>query len=425
MIAIIGAGMAGLSAAYHLAERGAKYIIYEKSSAPGGLCRSYKKLVHTFDYAGHFLHIRTEECRNFVEKIHPGGFVIHERQAAIITGGARVPYPFQAHLGFLEPEEVVSCLSDYIRILLEKRGNREKTFGRWLLANFGEGMFKRFFKPYNEKFWKCDLDDILVDWTDWSIPMPEINEVVRGALKLENPGMGYNPTFYYPKQGGIGALASAMAQKVNGAIKSGNEVKEIRAKEKKLVFGNGEVVEYDAIISTAPMSKLFSLIKDAPKALKRAANHLNWIAVDCVQLGFKRENVIKEDWIYIPDEKYPFYRIGKYPGSDGDLGTALFVEFTRRKSDPIPEPEALINEAVIGLRELGIVTGKEKPDVAEVVTLDPAYVSYDKHRRWFLPRAQVYLERMNILSIGRYGAWEYSTMEDALLAGKRAAEKIV
>ena len=62
--------------------------------------------------------------------------------------------------------------------------------------------------------------------------------------------------------------------------------------------------------------------------------------------------------------------------------------------------------------------------MAEMVTLNPAYVVYDKHRRWFVPRAHVFLERHNIVSIGRYGAWEYSSMEDALLAGKRAAETI-
>ena len=424
MIAIIGAGFTGLSAAYHLAERGLKCVIYEKAATPGGLCRSYKKLSHTFDYAGHFLHLRAEESRNLVEKILPNGFALHERNAAIITGGVRVPYPFQAHLGFLGAEEAAGCLADYVQALIKGRGDKEKTFGRWLVANFGEGMYKRFFKPYNEKFWKCNLEEILINWTDWSIPRPKVDEVVRGVLKLENIGMGYNPMFLYPKEGGIGTLAAALAKKVGSALKNGVGIKEIKAKEKKLLLSNGEEVKYDALINTAPLPALFSMIEDAPVALKRAAQRLKWVAVDCVQLGFKREDVIREDWIYIPDEKFPFYRVGKYPGSASDCGTAMFVEFTRRHADPMPEPKALINTAIKGLNELGIITGKEKPDFSEVVNLDPAYVLYDKHRSLFVPRAHVYLERVGILYVGRYGGWKYSTMEDALLEGKRAAEKI-
>ena len=176
MIAVIGAGPAGLSAAYRLSERGAEFAVFEKAKEAGGLCRSYRKRGHTFDLGGHFLHIRSKEARKFLKKLMSDGLVHHKRRAAIMIEGLSVPYPFQAHLGYLPKEEAADCLAGYIHALAAKRGAREKTFGKWLKACFGEGMYRKFFKPYNEKFWKCDLDEILPDWADWSVPRPEVEE---------------------------------------------------------------------------------------------------------------------------------------------------------------------------------------------------------------------------------------------------------
>ncbi len=424
MIAVIGAGPAGLSAAYRLSERGTELAVFEKAREAGGLCRSYRKRGHTFDLGGHFLHIRSKEAHKFLKNLMPDGLVHHKRCAAIMIEGVRVPYPFQAHLGYLSREEAADCLAGYIHALAAKRGAHEKTFGRWLKACFGEGMYRKFFKPYNEKFWKCDLDEILPDWADWSVPRPKVEETVRGALGLENKGMGYNPEFFYPKEGGVASLITALVQRIADGLVVETEVKEITAKERKFVLAGGQEVGYESLVNTAPLPKLFAMIKDAPAALKRGAQRLEWLAVDCVQLGFRRQSVIEENWIYIPENKYPFFRVGKYPGSEGDSGTALFVEFSRLHDNPVPDKNELLEVALQGLLDLGIVNKREKPDVAEMVTLDPAYVIYDKHRRWFLPRAQVYLDRMGIYSIGRYGAWEYSSIEGALMAGKRVAEEL-
>ena len=423
MIIVIGAGLAGMSAAYHLAERGIEHVVYEKERQPGGLCQSYIKRNHTFDLAGHFLHLRTDDIKKFVKKIMPEGISLKERSASIIVGDCKVPFPFQAHVGFLPKEDVVACLTGYINAILDKRETREKTLGKWLAANFGLGMYERFFRPYNEKFWKMDLDDILVDWTQWSVPRPDVEQVVRGAMGIESKGMGYNPSFYYPDVGGIGAFTTDLANRLKN-IKTGMMAHEIEAKKHRVVLSDRSEIEYDALINTQPVPRLFGIMKDAPGSLKRAAVKLDWIVVDCVQLGFKRQNIIEEDWIYVPDEKYPFYRVGKYPGGVGDSGSAIFVEFTRRKNEPMPNPEDLIKTTMEGLTDLKIIEKREKANIADIVSLNPAYVVYDKHRQWFLPRAEVFLKRHDIHSIGRYGTWEYSTMEDALIQGKNIAESL-
>jgi len=422
VIVIIGAGLAGMSASYHLSRRGIKNVVYEKSAVAGGLCRSYVNNNLTFDLAGHFLHMRSEEAVKLAGELLGDNLVLRERNAAIVTGKDWVPFPFQAHLGFMDREKAAECLESYIRALLGKR-SRRKNFGEWLKATFGEGMYRHFFRPYNEKFWKCGLDEILPDWTSWSVPRPDVHAVVRGALGIENRRMGYNSTFYYPRRGGIGALAETLAGEVKSLIRR-KRVVEIDARRRKVILSDGEEEHYDVLINTAPMTDLIPMIRDATPTMKRGAENLRRIAVDCVQLGFKRPEVIKRDWIYVPDAEYPFHRIGKYPGSETDEGTALFVEYTRPHDLPAPDAGELIDKSVEGLRKLGIIRGIETPDVAEVVVMDPAYVVYDVHRRRFLRAAGPFLERRGICSIGRYGAWEYSTMEDAMLAGMKVAEDV-
>ncbi len=422
MIVVIGAGLAGMSAAYHLSKRGRENLVYEKSNVTGGLCRSYSKNNLTFDFAGHFLHIRYKKARAFAEELLGDNLTSRERNAAIVVDKHWVPFPFQAHLGFMDREKTAECLESYIRALLEKR-NPPKTFGKWLKATFGGGMYQYFFKPYNEKFWKCDLDEITVDWTGWSVPQPEIDAVVRGALGIENRNMGYNPTFCYPKRGGIGALAESLTEKIKSSI-IWNEVVEIDSGRRKVTLSDGKEEHYEALINTAPLTDLLRMLKDVTPSLKGCAGKLRSVAVDCVQLGFERPEVMRYDWVYLPHVKYPFHRVGRYPGGEHDEGTALFVEHTRPHNTLLPDSGKLIENSLEGLKELGIIEETETPVVAEVVNIDPAYVLYDKHRRNLLSRAYRFLKRRGIHSIGRYGAWEYSTMEDALLSGMKVAGEV-
>ena len=135
-----------------------------------------------------------------------------------------------------------------------------------------------------------------------------------------------------------------------------------------------------------------------------------------------RADVLADHWAYDTEKKDPFYRAGTYPTQKRK--TSMFVEFTRRHTDPPPAGKRLINQTLKGLKSLGIITGDDKIEESHVVTLDPAYVLYDRHRKDNLPKIMAALKRRGILSIGRYGAWEYSAMEDAIIQGLEAAESL-
>lgn len=421
MIVIIGAGLAGLSCAMQLKKKKVNYIVLEKANSPGGYCKSYLSKGYRFDLAGHFLHFRSLKVKTLAFEILRGRITERKRKSSILMQGARVPFPFQAHTGALSIETNLECLVGYIRSLQKEKPKKAGNFKEWILYNFGEGMARHFFFPYNEKFWKINLDKILVDWTDWSIPRPTVEEVVRGAFNLKNEGLGYNPIYFYPTKGGINLLPLSLSNKVEN-IRYNSEVTEINSIEKLVQLRNGQKLHYEALVSTIPLPHLVQITKGLDNSLKRNAKRLSWVIVDCVQVGIDSKRIFYDDWSYIPEPKYPFCRVGKYPGSG--KGTRLYVEFTRSCTSRAPHEKQLISSAIKGLKKLKIITSEDIVDEAHMITLDPAYVVYNKWRKDVMPKITSALKRLEIFSIGRYGAWEYSSMEDAILQGINTAESL-
>ena len=107
-IVIVGGGLAGLSAGYHLA--GYDPVVFEKEGAIGGLCRSFTQDGFTFDCTGHLIHLKDEYTRDLVARLLPGAFAAHERRAAIFSNSTTTPYPFQANTYGLPPQIIKKCL---------------------------------------------------------------------------------------------------------------------------------------------------------------------------------------------------------------------------------------------------------------------------------------------------------------------------
>ncbi len=125
MILIIGAGLAGLSTAFHLGKP-VDYQIFEKEKEAGGLCRSYTKNGFTFDYTGHLLHTRQDYTRGLMKQLMPGRLSAHRRRASICAQGVLTPYPFQANLYKLPREVIKECLVGFCKAM-ERRASAART----------------------------------------------------------------------------------------------------------------------------------------------------------------------------------------------------------------------------------------------------------------------------------------------------------
>jgi protoporphyrinogen oxidase len=423
-VVIIGGGLAGLSAGYHLGEHDP--VVFEKEAALGGLCRSFRQDGFTFDCTGHLVHLKNPYTRELIDNLLPGKFRPHERLAAIYSKSVTTPYPFQANTYGLPPQVIKECVLGFIATLNGHNGNHHANFREWVLSTFGTGIAEHFMLPYNEKFWKSDLTGITADWVSWSIPKPTLEEVINGALGLTNNGMGYNPRFIYPKDGGIDCLPLALSQGIR-KIHRRHTLQLIDARKKFVRFDNGREEPFDSLVTTTPLPLTYELLADVPDNLRDLSRGLRAVSVLNFNIGIDRPGVSDRHWIYFPEHEYVFSRVG-FPTNFSDAvappnTSSMYIEITRAADERI-DVEAAFERAISDLHRCGILQREDRILTRNVIDIRCAYIVFDQHRQKHLADLIAYLEHRGIYSVGRYGRWDYYSMEDSILSGKSAADAI-
>jgi protoporphyrinogen oxidase len=423
-VVVIGGGLAGLSAGHHLAEH--EPVVLEKESELGGLCRSFTQDGFTFDCTGHLIHLKNQYTKDLIANLLPNAFTSHERLAAIYSKQTTTPYPFQANTYGLPAEVVRDCIVGFVDTLQTNHDRPPSNFHEWNLRTFGAGIAKHFMLPYNEKFWKQDLRGITADWVNWAIPKPTLEEVVNGALGITNKGMGYNPRFIYPANGGIDCLPQALGRSIRKIYL--NESATIVDTRKKCVrLSSGREEPYDYLISTTPLPLLFKMLSEVPENLRKAAERLRAISVLNINIGVNRPKISDQHWIYFPEREFIFSRIGfpmNFSASVGPAGTSsVYIEITH-PPDQMPNVDEAYERSIHGLQKCGILNPDDRILTRHVLDIRYAYVVFDEHRQRHLQSLVDYLEAHNIFTTGRYGLWDYYSMEDSILSGKKIAEKI-
>jgi protoporphyrinogen oxidase len=430
-IAILGAGLTGLSAAYHL---GRGYDVFEQAATAGGLCRSMHRGGFCFDYTGHLLHLRHEYTKALVHKLLPDGYNQLVRNAAIYVQNRLIPYPFQANLSGLPPEVIKTCILGFVNTLLEQGGAAPaispppRSFHDWVLETFGDGIARYFMFPYNRKLWRIPLEELSADWVSWAIPKPTLDEFLNGALGIQNRAFGYNPTFLYPKTGGAERLPQAFVSALPAErVHYQKKAVAIDEQQKRVDFDDQSSYAYDALISTLPLKHLIGLLRHAPAEVRQAAGRLRHVSVYDVNLGVKRSQISDKHWIYFPDPDLVFYRVGfpmNFSNAVAPAGcSSMYVEISTLPNHSLTEA-ALLDQVHDGLRRCGLLRANDEIMVQDVARIEYAYVLYDFNRIQALDTIFSYLRRHQIHSTGRYGAWEYASMETAILQGKQAAETL-
>ncbi len=424
-IVIVGAGLAGLSTGIHLG--GNNCILFEKEERPGGLCRTERVKGFSFDYAGHFLHYGTSEAKHLVKRFLGANQVARERQAWIYSKKVFTRYPFQANTFGLPDPVIEECLSGLLEAQAQaKRGKRFSNFKEQVLKTFGQGIAKHFMLPYNAKLWRVPLDQLTCEWMGRFVPVPSLEEFLKGAVGNQETRFGYNARFWYPKKGGIEALAKAMAAKLP-YLKCGYCLTKLSVKNKTIEFNGRLLAPFDQLVSTVPLVELVRSLEDAPSAIRTAGTKLRWNKLVVVNLGTSRPLVHDKHWVYVPEKEFVFYRVGfpgqAAPGLAPQGRGSVSAEISLSPSSRV-DLKALEKRVEKDLGRMGLLTAKDRVLARASMVIPYAYVIYDKERRQSVDLILKYLKEHGIFSIGRYGAWEYSAMEDALLSGKRTAEKI-
>ena len=424
-VVIIGAGLAGLSTAYHF---GKGCQVFEAGDLPGGLLRTRFINGYGFDRTGHVLHLKDGYVRGLVTGLLAGNLKEHERRAAIFSNGVYTGYPFQANTYGL-PEDVAR---ECVRGFEEADGRRDgspgpEDFEAWIKHFFGPGIAAHFMLPYNRKLWSYPLSGMTVDGIAPYVPIPSVEEVRRGATREGALGLGYNAKFYYPVSGGIYSLVEAFMPHVRDISLEQRAVL-VDPVKKTVQFDTGYTAWYDRLVSTMPLPELVGIIKDVPPEIRDAAGKLRYVSVHDVGIGVRRADISPYHWIYFPGPEFPFYRVGFMsnfsPSLAPDGCSSMYVEVSHRPDeapDDGVDEGALIGGVMGGLAGCRLLGPADQVEASDVRDIKYAYVVFDRHREAALPAIMGYLDSIGIHSIGRYGAWEYSSMEDAILEGRAAA----
>ncbi len=417
---ILGGGLSGLSTAYHLEKAGkTDYLLVEKNPHFGGLCTSEERDGFTFDVSGHLLHLHDPYATALVKKLLRGNLARLKRRAFINFNGRQVPFPFQANLWALPKNVRQECLQGALDAA-KVRHAKPKNFEQWCLSVFGEGIYKHFMCPYNQKLWQTHPRNMTWDWCGAFVPKPDTKLITAGAQKPPKTLLGYNSYFYYPLRGGCGALAQALAAHIPNTWLSA-EVQHIDLKRKEAAI-NGRTVRFERLINTLPL-KDFVRLTNAPQSMQNAAKKLKNTTVHVFNFAVKR-TAPNFDWMYFPQGDVPFYRVGVQSRFSPHNAPAGHCSFYVETAEKITDFKATQKAILKALAQKGIIDKQDKILCPFWQTIPTAYAVYDVPREANVSRVLRWLNKRNCLCVGRYGLWEYSFMERSLLQGRDAAEKL-
>lgn len=427
-VVIIGAGLTGLSTAYHLEQRGfTDYKLFEKESEVGGLCRSVYQDSFTFDYTGHLLHASDDYFRELLGNIVGlNNFNSIIRRSFIWSHDTYTHYPYQVNLFGLPTDVIVECIEGYAQRTQSTK--KAKSFHEWALNTFGAGIAKHFFFPFQSKIFAYNIKKISPTWMGRFVPSTSLKQMIEGAIKVpDDQAIGYNAHFFYPKYGGIQSWIEQLAYAISQEIYTDCEVTEVNLKEKYVAFSNGHQEKYETLVTTMPLDILLRSLKEKTNTnLAKAAEKLECNSVVNLNWGINRPNLSHKHWIYYPEHQYPFYRIG-FPhnfaeGMAPEGCSSLYAEFSH-----VGKSKTFVQKQLTATKEAikKLFTINTNDIATEAILYIPhAYVLYTHWREKNIHKLHARLREQDIYSVGRYGEWKYSSMQEAVLDGKKIAEHI-
>lgn len=485
-VVVVGGGPTGLSAAYHL---GTDALLLEQNDRVGGWCRSIEENGFTFDFAGHIMFSNDPYVHELYKLLLGDNVHWQNREAWIFSKDVYTRYPFQGALYGLPPQVIKECITGAIEArfgalkapkpsvngnghgngiacngdkkahesnghgngngngkpavndccadgilestarLAQANGSGPANFEEFIYKVWGAGIAKHFAIPYNRKLWAVPLAEMETSWLGGRVPLPDLEEMIEGALQPVPRPMGPNARFGYPLRGGFQALMNGFLPHLRGPVRLNTRVTGVSPRRHTLTLDDGSELAYDQLISTMPLPVLVRLTGDeAPAAVRAAAAGLRYVSVRCVHLGVGRENLTEKHWIYYPEDTV-FHRIfvqgNASPHCNAAGGFGLTCEITHSPYKPLPcEGEALIRRCIEDCHKVGFFRPDDPIWAATQVNMPHAYVVYDHARPKNVAVIREWLAGQDILLAGRYSEWEYYNSDHAFLAGKKAADRV-
>ena len=401
-VAIIGAGVSGLSRAQQL-KNAFKVTVFEKESRPGGLIRCERINGSLFHICGgHVFNTKNPKvdswfCSRFDRDVD---FIKADRVSSVcLDNGQFIDYPIENHVYQLDESTQKNFINDML-----KAGNasddvsRMGNFGSFLRNRFGDTLYKLYFEPYNEKVWRCNLKDVPMDWLAGKLPMPTAEEMLFANMNHVEEKDFVHASFWYPRFGGSQFIADTLAKDID--IEYGMTVSEISRDLDGKIKINGRV--FDIAVFCGNVKDLPRLVgRLLPDIFDLQIKQLNWHGTTSVFCEFDNNPYT---WIYLPSKEYGCHRIictGSFSGSNNAHSRCTgTVEFT------------------------GEIDKTDILSQLQILPLNPVYITYKYNKysypiqyantRTVISNLRDALALSNVFLCGRFAEWEYYNMDAAM-----------
>ncbi|HEY6556794.1 MAG TPA: FAD-dependent oxidoreductase [Polyangiaceae bacterium] len=414
---IVGAGISGLATAAALGDD--DYQVLEADSEIGGYCKTVKRAGFVWDYSGHFFHFKHADIERWLRDRMPAQAVRTVEKKSFISYADRyIDFPFQKNIHQLPQPEFVDCLYDLYFARSAGEGGESKqaegNFKEMLYARFGRGIAEKFLIPYNEKLYACDLAELDRDAMGRFFPHADLDEIIRNMKVADNAS--YNSTFTYPEGGAIEYVKALASAARPGAIRLEEPVIAVDLATRTARTPRREI-RFERLVSSAPFNRLLELT-----GLPHASDVFSWNKVLVFNLGFDKKGRRDTHWIYYPDRRRVFYRVGLYDNIFDTDRMSLYVEIGfARAADP--SPDAILPRVLADLKDEGIITDHALV-ASHHVLMDPAYVHITQASIREHQRCSHVLADHGVYSIGRYGGWTYCSIEDNIVEARALVKKL-
>lgn len=436
---VIGAGPAGLTAAYEALKLGKTVTILEKDNVVGGISRTVKIDEYKFDLGGHRFFTKVDRVEKFWHEILPDSeFLQRPRMSRILYKGAFFDYPLKATnalrgLGLLE---AIKCVLSYFksRIFPPKI---QDNFEDWVTARFGKRLYSIFFKTYTEKVWGINAREISSAWAAQRIKNLSLGKAILNAFGF---GKGTEKittlidTFQYPKFGPGQMWEKCLSdiELMNGKIIFDVEITGMQVgKSEVQVETNKGIFTSEYIVTTLPINDLPKLLGVEDSTVINASSNLKHRDFLTVALVVQGEETFPDNWIYVHTPEVKVGRIQNFrswsPEMSPEGQTCLGLEYFVNQGDSTWEStdDELVNLGKSELAKLGLID-MERVIKGYVVRVPKAYPVYDEEYEEHLKVLANFINTYNgrIQPVGRNGMHRYNNQDHSMLTAMYAVENI-
>lgn len=401
-VAVLGAGVSGLTVARILNDRNVDVVLYEKESTVGGLAQTRFKDGVLYDpHGGHIMSPKISRVTDWIFNILPiNEWQYTERNAKIYFDGKFVSYPYELSLFELDIEDQLECAYDYI---VSQSGDEPSNFRDWIYWNFGKGIAERYMIPYNEKVWAYPLKLMETKWMKGKMPLPSKRDILKSVIEKKSvENKTAHSSFYYPLHGGIQTMVNKIAEGIN--LRVNTPIESIRKGETGWIINDDD--EFDKVVSTIPLKEIRRVYLGIPTNVANAIDDLKYNSLNTVLFSCEATDIT---WLYIPSREYLSHRIGYQSTltpfacpnqSVFGCGALEIIGNPIENVDKLPDMNVLPKE--LGFNE-----------VLDYEFTKYAYVIHDLNYRKNLNIIFGYFDDnvKGFYLLGRWGRWNYKNMD--------------